>query len=111
MTRILQLLSIILGLSLSAPDTASSQTSKGGSVPPSPAAVAISDFDSNCGGCHPIPSLQDRTASDPGCLALSAEDPARQRAMYTHPRMSTPAPRVSPGPQAIFSAFLLTYSV
>jgi uncharacterized membrane protein SpoIIM required for sporulation len=36
MTRMLQLLSIILGLTLSAPNTASSQTSKGGSVPPSP---------------------------------------------------------------------------
>src|SRR6266571_525104 len=68
MTRILRLLSILIGLSLSAPDTASSQTSKGGSVPPSPAAVAIgkSDFDSNCGGCHPITSGQN--GFGPGAL-------------------------------------------
>jgi len=55
MTRLLQLLSIILALSLSAPDTASSQTSKGRGVPPSPAAVAIgrSNFDGNVLPCHP----------------------------------------------------------
>ena len=60
MLRVLQLLSILLGLSLSAPDTASPQSSKGGSVPPSPAAVAIgrSDFESNCAACHPSASGQ-----------------------------------------------------
>src|SRR5712691_8164713 len=85
MIRILQLLSVLLGLSLSAPDTASSQTSTGGSVPPSPAAVAIgkSDFESNCAACHPSASGQN--GYGPGSLVLSAEDPVRQRAMYTHP--------------------------
>ena len=60
MARILRLLSILIGFSLSAPDAASSQTSKGGSVPPSPAAVAVgrSDFDNNCAACHPSTSGQ-----------------------------------------------------
>src|SRR6266568_6084402 len=60
MTRILRLLSILIGLSLSAPDTTSSQTSKGGSVPPSPAAAASgrSGFESNCAACHPSASGQ-----------------------------------------------------
>src|SRR6266700_3045340 len=60
MTRLLRLLSVLLGLSLSAPDTASSQTSKGRGVPPPPAAVAIgrSDFESNCAACHPSASGQ-----------------------------------------------------
>ena len=60
MIRILQLLSVLLGLSLSAPDTASSQTSKGGSILPSPAAAANgrSNFDGNCAACHPSASGQ-----------------------------------------------------
>jgi cytochrome c len=60
MTTVLRLLGILLGLSLSAPDTANSQTSKGGRGHPSPAAVAIgkSDFDNNCAACHPSVSGQ-----------------------------------------------------
>ena len=70
MTRLLQLLSIVLGLSLSDPDTASSQTIKGGGVPPSPAAVAIgrSNFDGNCAACHPITSGQN--AYGPGLFSV-----------------------------------------
>ena len=70
MIRILQLLSVLLGLSLSAPDTASSQTNKGGSVPPSPAAVAIgkSDSDNNCAGCHP--SAAGQNSYGPGLFGV-----------------------------------------
>jgi len=70
MTRILRLLSVLLGLSLSAPDTASSQTSKGGSGPPSPAAVAVgrSNFDNNCPACHP--SVSGQNGYGPGLFGV-----------------------------------------
>ena len=70
MSRFLRLLSVLLGLSLSSPDTASSQTGKGGSVPPSPAAVAIgsSDFDNNCAACHP--SAAGQNAHEPGLFGV-----------------------------------------
>jgi len=55
-----------------------------------------------------IPSLQDRTPTGPASSVLSAEDPVRLQAIYTHPRMSRPEPRVSPGPEAIFPDFSLT---
>ena len=108
MLRVLQLLSIVLGLSLSAPDTASSQTIKGGSVPPSPAAVAIgrSNFDSNCAACHPINSGQN--AYGPGLFGVVGRRSGTATGYVYSPSYIEAGAKGVIWTEAISFAFLLT---